>query len=65
MADEDEAPGFSYFVSEEMLQRFATSTTLQRLTWLEEMRCFSWAAANDETREQWRRLRAHRPRPSR
>lgn len=44
----------AYFVSDEMLERFARSTTLQRLRWLEEMRRFSWSAATAETRRAWR-----------
>jgi hypothetical protein len=59
MAD-DERAEFTYEVSDEMLRRFAESTPLQRLTWLEEMRCFSWAAASEATRAEWRRLRARR-----
>lgn len=46
--------GAVYFVTDEMLRRFATSTTLQRLHWLEEMRTFSWNAATDGTRARWR-----------
>lgn len=53
--------GFTYEISDEMLDRFARSTILQRLQWLEEMRCFSWAAASEQTRAEWRRLRAGRP----
>lgn len=43
-----------YFVTDEMLDRFAKSTTLQRLQWLEEMRILSWNAATDGTRARWR-----------
>ena len=34
-----------YYVTDEMLERFAASTTLQRLQWLDEMRTFTWNAA--------------------
>lgn len=44
----------AYFVSSEMLRRFASSTVLQRLEWLEEMRTFTWNAATDATRARWR-----------
>lgn len=43
-----------YVVSDEMLARFAASTTLQRLRWLEDMRRFTWNAATEETRRRWR-----------
>ena len=56
----DRAEGFTYEVSDEMLDRFARSTVLQRLEWLEEMRCFSWTTASEESRAEWRRLRAFR-----
>lgn len=55
MSDDDE--GFTYEVSDEMLQRFAGSTLSQRIQWLDEMRVFSWTMASPETRERWRRLR--------
>jgi hypothetical protein len=54
--DRPEAPLF-YVVSDEMLARFAASTTLQRLRWLEDMRRFTWNAATDETRRRWREER--------
>ena len=49
-----------YFVTDETLRRFAESTTLQRLQWLEEMRTFSWNAATDRTRALWRAERDRR-----
>lgn len=48
------SPNLVYFVTDEMLQRFAKSSTLQRLQWLDEMRTFSWNAATDMTRARWR-----------
>jgi hypothetical protein len=50
----DHGAGASYVVSDEMLRRFAESTTLQRLRWLEDMRRFTWNAATEETRRRWR-----------
>ena len=47
-------PELVYIVSDEMLERFAKSTTLQRLHWLEEMRTFTWNAATAETQTRWR-----------
>ncbi len=53
--------GFSYQVSDEILERFATSTLAQRIQWLDEMREFSWLMASPETRRRWRQAReAHR-----
>ena len=49
---------FTYFVEEEVLVRFAASTPLQRLRWLEEMRTFTWNAATPETRARWCAARA-------
>jgi len=43
-----------YYVTDEMLERFAASTTLQRLQWLDEMRTFTWNAATAATRLRWR-----------
>lgn len=48
-----------YFVSDELLRRFASSTPLQRLEWLEEARTFTWNAATIDTRARWRSERAH------
>jgi hypothetical protein len=56
MDDHDELE-FSYWVEDEVLERFAASTPLQRLTWLEEMRRFSWDAASPEQRARWRAAR--------
>ncbi len=53
MKDRAEA-SLVYIVSDEMLARFAASTTLQRLRWLEDMRRFTWNAATEETRRRWR-----------
>lgn len=53
MSDEMK-PELVYLVSDEMLERFAKSTTLQRLHWLEEMRTFTWNAATAGTRARWR-----------
>lgn len=55
MADDDVE--FTYWVEDEILERFARSTPLQRLRWLEEMRTFSWNAATPETRARWRAAR--------
>jgi len=49
--------GFTYTVTDEQLARFATSTVLQRIEWLEEMRTFTWNLATPEVRERWRRAR--------
>jgi hypothetical protein len=54
--------GFTYEVSDEMLARFAQSSVLQRLEWLDEMQRFSWAAATPEVRAEWQRLRRSRMR---
>ncbi len=54
-------PGFTYEVSDEQLARFAAATPLQRLQWLEDMRTFTWNAASEATRAEWRRLRQHPP----
>jgi hypothetical protein len=64
MATDDRSgrPGFTYEVSDEQLARFASATPLQRLQWLEDMRIFTWNAASEETRAEWRRLRQHPPR---
>lgn len=59
----DRGEGFTYEVSDEMLDRFSRSTVLQRLQWLEEMRCFSWTTASEESRAEWRRLRGSRSQP--
>lgn len=56
MADDDLSE-FTYRVDDEILARFATSTPLQRLRWLEEMRTFSWNAASAATRARWRAAR--------
>lgn len=65
MTDEilDRGEGFTYEVSDEMLERFSRGTVLQRLQWLEEMRCFSWATASEESRAERRRMRAARSQP--
>ena len=47
-----------YYVTDEMLERFAASTTSQRLQWLDEMRTFTWNAATETTRQRWRRERS-------
>ena len=52
--DRGEGHGVAYVVSDDMLRRFAASTPLQRLRWLEEMRRFTWNAATEETRRRWR-----------
>jgi len=57
---DDEADGFTYEVSDEMLARFAESTIEQRLQWLDEMRTFSWSMASEETRARWRRAKERR-----
>ena len=49
--------GFSYYVSDEQLARFAQSTIEQRLEWLESMKQWSWDNASDEVRARWRELR--------
>ncbi len=49
--------GFSYYVSDEQLARFAQSTIEQRLEWLESMQQWSWDNASDEVRARWRELR--------
>ncbi len=51
---EGEGQGLAYYVSDDMLRRFAASTPLQRLRWLEDMRRFTWNAATEETRRRWR-----------
>ena len=56
MDDPDDVE-FSYWVDDEQLDRFAASTPLQRLRWLEEMRTFSWNAASPEVRARWRAAR--------
>ena len=53
MSDRSQEP-LAYVVSDEMLARFAASTTLQRLRWLEDMRRFTWNAATPEIRRRWR-----------
>lgn len=58
MSDADDEE-LAYFVSEELLRRFAASTPLQRLEWLEEARTFTWNAATNDTRARWRSERDH------
>ncbi len=53
--------GFRYLVEDAQLLRFQRATVAQRLTWLEEMRVFTWQAATPETRERWQRLRRGEP----
>jgi hypothetical protein len=56
----DDDQGLFYFVSDEMLRRFAKSTVAQRLQWLDEMRTFTWNAQTDATRARWRAEREAR-----
>jgi hypothetical protein len=57
VSEPDDPQGFTYWVEDEILIRFAESTPLQRLRWLEEMRTFTWNAATEETRARWRSAR--------
>ncbi len=56
MKDEEET-GFTYYVSDEQLARFAKASIDQRLDWLEDMREATYALASPETRLSWARLR--------
>lgn len=53
----DDQTQYTYWVEDDMLERFSRSTPLQRLRWLEEMRAFSWHAVSPETRRRWREAR--------
>lgn len=58
MADpSNERGGYSYYVSDEQLERFARMTPLQRLMWLDEARLFTLMAETPETRARRERLR--------
>jgi hypothetical protein len=59
--DGSSSRGFSYRVTDDQLERFQSASVAQRLTWLEEMRVFTWSAATPATRERWQRLRRGEP----
>jgi hypothetical protein len=59
--DGSNSRGFRYLVNDDQLARFGSASVAQRLTWLEEMREFTWSAATPETRERWLRLRRGDP----
>ncbi len=49
--------GFRYYVSDEQLAAFAKLSALERLTWVEAAREFTWLAQTPETRTRHERLR--------
>lgn len=49
--------GFRYYVSDEQLAAFAKLSALERLTWVEAAREFTWLAQTPETRARQERLR--------
>jgi hypothetical protein len=61
LGDGSNSCGFRYLVDDDQLARFGSASVSQRLTWLEEMREFTWSAASPDTRERWQRLRRGEP----
>lgn len=53
--------GYTYFVSEEQLAQYATLTTLERLTWLDQARQFVLLAETEQTAARRARLRNETP----
>ncbi len=49
--------GYTYYVSEEQLAQYATLTTLERLTWLDQARQFILLVETEETAKRRARLR--------
>jgi hypothetical protein len=49
--------GYTYYVSEEQLAKYATLTILERLTWLEQARQFVLLAETEQTAARRARLR--------
>jgi len=49
--------GYTYYVSEEQLAHYATLTTLERLSWLDQTRQFVLLAETDQTAARRARLR--------
>ncbi|MCC6873338.1 MAG: hypothetical protein IT378_03435 [Sandaracinaceae bacterium] len=56
-----EAPrGYTYWVEDDVLERFQSASIEQRLAWLEEMQAVTYALAPEEVRRRWQALRAGR-----
>ena len=51
------AAGYTYYVSDEQLDRFAKLTVYQRLQWLDDARILTLMVETPETRERRERLR--------
>jgi hypothetical protein len=51
------AVGYTYYVSEEQLAKYATLTILERLTWLEQARQFVLLAETEQSATRRARLR--------